>query len=152
MHDMRKSLFDVRKAAYREHRIANQHAWYSTKARLNQRSSTQWSIGLLAVQILGVAGAVLKGTGVIHIDVLGLMAAVAASAVAWLQISQHSTLMQSYSQAANELSVVLIDLDGATEDVWAKFVNEAESAISREHTAWLTRRIETRASWELTDS
>jgi conflict system pore-forming effector with SLATT domain len=144
MQDMRESPIEVRKAVYKEHRIASQQAWYSTKARLNQRSSTQWSLGLLAVQVLGVTGAVLKGTGVIHVDVLGLMAAVAASAVAWLQINQHSTLMQSYAQAAWELLVVLNDLDAATDSEWAKFVNEAESAISREQTAWLTRRIETR--------
>jgi hypothetical protein len=140
MRSVRNSPFELRKEAYRERRISNQHGWYSTRARFNQRRSAVWSIGLLAVQILGVAGAVLEGTGVIHVDVLGVMAAIAASAVAWLQINQHSTLMQSYAQAANELSLILIDLDEALEKEWAKFVDGAESAISREHTAWLTKR------------
>jgi hypothetical protein len=142
MREMRASPFESRKEAYRHLRIENQHAWYTTRAQLNRLRSTEWSIGLLSVQVLGVAGAVLKGTGVIHVDVLGIMAAVAASAVAWLQINQHSTLMQSYGQAGYELLLVLNDLDETVEKEWAKFVEEAEKAISREHTAWLTKRSE----------
>jgi len=140
MRETRSSPFESRKEAYRQHRIDDQRTWYSAKAEWNQRRSAEWSIGLLAVQILAVAGAVLKGTGVIDIDVLGVMAAVAASAVAWLQIKQHSTLTQSYSQAANELSTISILLDEAPESTWAKFVDDAESAISREHTAWRIKR------------
>ena len=140
MQETRTSGFPSRKETYRRRRIDNQRDWYADKAQWNQRRSTEWSIGLLAVQILAVAGAVLKGTGVIQFDALGVLAAVAASAVAWLQIKQHSTLTQSYAQAANELSEITIRLDEASEATWAKFVDDAESAISREHTAWLIKR------------
>jgi hypothetical protein len=140
MRNMRSAPFELRKEAFRQRRIDNQRAWYSTKAQWNQRRSAEWSIGLLAVQILAVAGAILKGTGLIQLDVLGVMAAVAASAVAWLQIKQHSTLTQSYAQAANELSAISILIDSAVESTWAKFVDDAESAISREHTAWRIKR------------
>lgn len=140
MRETRSSQFESRKEAYRQRRIDNQRDWYSSKAQWNQRRSSEWSIGLLAVQIVAVAGAVLKGTGVIQFDVLGLMAAVAASAVAWLQIKQHSTLTQSYAQAANELSAISILLDEAPDSTWAKFVEDAESAISREHTTWRIKR------------
>jgi SMODS and SLOG-associating 2TM effector domain 1 len=62
-------------------------------------------------------------------------------ALAWLQIKQYSSLAESYSVAAHELSLIESLLDASyTEDSWAHFVNEAENAISREHTTWRARR------------
>lgn len=140
MRATRESDFEARRQAYRGHRIDDQHRWYSSKAQSNLNRSTQWSVGLLAVQVVAIGGAVLKGTGIIQIDILGVMAAVSASAVAWLQLKQHSTLWQSYSQAANELATIGTLLDQTTDRDWPRFVDEAEAAISREHTTWRIKR------------
>ena len=115
--------------------------WYSTKARSNQSLSVAWSFGLLIVQTLGVVGGVLRGTGKLEFDLLGVMAAIAAAAVAWLQIKQHATLSQSYAHAAHELSAIetLVPTIRAEVD-WARFVDNAETAISREHMAWRAKR------------
>jgi hypothetical protein len=138
---VRASSLADRKAAYERDRIENQRLWYSRKARWNQSRSVAWSFGLLIVQTLGVVGGVLYGTGKINFDLLGVMAAIAAVAVAWLQVKQHATLTQSYSHAAHELSMIRILIPTIhSESDWARFVDNAETAISREHTAWRAKR------------
>jgi hypothetical protein len=141
MRHRRASSLTARKETYRRGRIEEQRQWYASKARWNQRRSNAWSISLLIVQTLGVTSAILRGTGVIDLDLLGVMAAIAASGVAWLQIKQHATLTQSYSQAANELSSIGTLVETIeNEGDWARFVDDAEGAISREHTAWRAKR------------
>jgi conflict system pore-forming effector with SLATT domain len=141
MGHLRAASLADRKAAYQSDRIENQRLWYSTKARWNESRSVAWSFALLIVQTLGVVGGVLYGTGKINFDLLGVMAAIAAAAVAWLQVKQHSTLTQSYAHAAHELSMIrtLIPTIHSESD-WARFVDNAETAISREHMAWRAKR------------
>jgi len=141
MRSVRASSLATRKRVYQRQRIENQRAWYATNAVWNQRRSVSWSITLLVVQTFGIVGAILKGTGVIDFEALGILAAVAASALAWLHIKQHATLSQSYSHAAHELSVIEASIPTVhAEADWALFVDDAESAISREHTAWQAKR------------
>jgi hypothetical protein len=141
MRQVRSSSLTDRRAAYKRDRIEDQRTWYSTKARWHQSRSMAWSFGLLVVQTLGVVGAVLKGTGKLDFDLLGVMAAITAAAVAWLQIKQHATLSQSYAHAAHELSAIQTLVPTIhTEGDWARFVDNAETAISREHTAWRAKR------------
>ncbi len=141
MGHLRTSSLADRKSAYQSDRIEDQRLWYAKKARYNESRSVSWSFALLIVQTLGVVGGVLYGTGKINFDMLGLMAAIAAGAVAWLQVKQHNTLSQSYAHAAHELSTIrtLIPTIHSESD-WARFVDNAETAISREHTAWRAKR------------
>jgi hypothetical protein len=81
--------------------------------------------------------AVLRAASVVQVDVLGLAGALTAAGVAWVQTKQHQTLASAYAVASQELS----DIDSrvnqpSAEREWAHFVDEAEQAISREHTLW----------------
>lgn len=141
MRSVRSASLPARKKIYQKHRIENQRSWYATNALRNERRSVFWSITMLVIQTLGIIGAILKGIGTIDFEALGILAAVAASALAWLQIKQHSTLTQSYSHAAHELSAIEASIAPVHEEAdWASFVDDAESAISREHTAWQAKR------------
>jgi hypothetical protein len=141
MRSLRASSLAARKRIYQKFRIENQRAWYATNALRNQRRSVFWSIALLIIQSLGIVGAVFKGVGVINFEALGILAAVAASALAWLQIKQHATLSQAYSHASHELSAIETSIAPIHQEAdWAAFVDDAESAISREHTAWQAKR------------
>ena len=141
MRTVRSSSLPHRKHTYQKHRIENQRSWYATNALRNQRRSVFWSIAMLLIQTLGIIGAILKGIGTIDFEALGILAAVAASALAWLQIKQHATLTQSYSHAAHELSAIEASIAPVHQEPdWAAFVDDAESAISREHTAWQAKR------------
>ena len=68
----------------------------------------------------------------------------AAVAVAWLSLKQHSSLSSAYAIAARELNLVHEQVRTAqTEAEWALRVNDAEEAISREHTMWRASRTAT---------
>ena len=75
------------------------------------------------------------------VDGLGIVATLLAAAVAWTNAKQHTTLAESYAVAADDLTDVGRALALQTsEDAWAEFVANAESAMSREHTVWRARR------------
>jgi SMODS and SLOG-associating 2TM effector domain 3/SMODS and SLOG-associating 2TM effector domain 1 len=141
MRALRARPLTDRKESYQRDRVEDQRTWYADRARWNRRRSVWWSVAMLAIQSLGLGGALLKGTGLIDFDALGILAAAAASVLAWLQIKQHATLAQSYSHAAHELSMIEALIGSVhSEAEWGRFVNDAENAISREHTAWRARR------------
>jgi hypothetical protein len=135
-----KSLAE-RKGLYRQSRIDDQRRWYAGKAKSNDSLAQKWGFAIIAIQGIGALGALFKALGIFELDLLAVVSAIAASALAWLQIKQHSVLAESYSLAAHELSAVVALIDKYdTEATWASFVDEAEKAISREHTAWKALR------------
>jgi hypothetical protein len=141
MRVLRGSSLDQRRSAYLSGRIEDQRSWYSKKARWNQTRSNAWLVVSLVAQGLGVAGAFLLGAGWIGFDALGLFAAVAAAIAAWVQAKDHAGLASAYGIASQELGLAKIRLAADSDELtWASLVDDAEQAISREHTLWLARR------------
>lgn len=141
MREIRRSNFDQRRATYREGRVENQRAWYAKKSEDNRRIGHRWGVLVVAVEGLGVlSGVVIVANGV-TVDMLGVFAATAATVTAWTQAKQYKTLGTAYGVTAQELAGVKSELDALEdESVWAKFVGQAEEAISREHTLWRASR------------
>lgn len=141
MRELRSSSLKKRKDAYRIGRIEDQRDWYTRKARWNEVRADRWTVALVFLEVLGLAAAILKATGLMEIDLLGLAAAMVAVGASWLQTKQHSILSKAYSLTAQELTGIS-DLIPSykTEAMWANFVSEAEDAISREHKRWLAPR------------
>jgi SMODS and SLOG-associating 2TM effector domain 3/SMODS and SLOG-associating 2TM effector domain 1 len=126
-----------RRALYRSGRIDAQQAWYAGKARWNEQRATVWSLLLTGLEALGLAGAILKATGAVRFDVLGLASALVGAGVAWVQTKQHQNLASAYAVASQELAVIGAQGEWASDEpAWAHFVDQAEEAISREHTTW----------------
>ena len=143
MRAMRSLPLERRKEIYAAGRIQDQQRWYADKARWNKRRAERWNAILLAVEAAGAVGAVVKATTSVPVDVLPVTAAVVAGATAYLQTKQHDTLASAYTVAYLELASVADLVDPITDEVeWAGFVDEAENAISREHTMWRARRSE----------
>lgn len=136
MRALRASNLDDRKAAYRSGRLEDQQTWYGTRARENERSYRSWSSGLLAAELIGVTAAILRAAGVFDLDILGVVGGGAAGGVAWLETRQHQTLASAYAVAHHELGLILEELPTLADESWARFVDESEEAISREHTLW----------------
>jgi hypothetical protein len=137
MRQVRALPLEERQRQYLVGRINDQRAWYTAKARLNERRSAQWSVGLAALETAGLVAAVLAAVRLVDFDLPGIAGAVAAGGVAWLQTKQHQQLASAYSVAALELADVAERARWPrTEVEWAHFVDEAEEAISREHTLW----------------
>lgn len=132
---------NTRRDLYRRCRIVDQRIWYSRKARFNRRWSHTWSFIMVGVQIAGGALALLRALELVGIDLIGLSAALAASAAAWLRAKDHSTLAEAYSVTAHELALIESRVNEPTSEAeWQSFVDDAESAISREHVLWRARR------------
>jgi conflict system pore-forming effector with SLATT domain len=137
MRQVRTLPLEERQRQYLVGRINDQRAWYADRARRNERRSAQWSVGLAALETAGLVAAVLAAVQLINFDLPGIFGAIAAGGVAWLQTRQHQQLASAYSVAALELADIAERAEWPrTEVEWAHFVDEAEEAISREHTLW----------------
>ncbi len=142
MHELRNKPLNERKEAYRTGRIEDQRDWYSRKAKWNSDRAQAWNLALMLIEVAGLVGAIVKATGLLEIDLLSFAAALVAAGTSWLQAKQHTNLAEAYSVAAHELSAVNDRMSThMTEQDWSRrFVNEAEEAISREHTLWRASR------------
>lgn len=130
-----------RKAFYQQSRIEEQWRWYTEKAATNHRTAHRWALATIALEFLGVLGATFKTFHLIEIDMLGILAAGAAALAAWAQSRQFRTLSHAYVVASQELASIrsrVCSLDN--EEDWARFVQETEEAISREHALWRASR------------
>jgi hypothetical protein len=127
--------------AYKKERLEQQTAWYSSRSAEKELRSRQWLAVVITAEALGFIGAVVKASGVTGIDLLGIFAAVSAGVGAWVQSRQYRTLATAYNVTARELRQVstLADEQMSADD-WANFVDQAEEAISREHTMWVASR------------
>jgi SMODS and SLOG-associating 2TM effector domain 1/SMODS and SLOG-associating 2TM effector domain 3 len=135
----RRSRMEV----YRIQRLEDQRNWYSRRAGDYQTTARRWQVAMVAFELAGVTGAVLKGLDVVKLDLLSFCAAAAAGAAAWLTAGDYLATARAYSFAAFELDAALQQLDTiGSETTWARFVADAEQAMSREHTVWVTRRRE----------
>jgi hypothetical protein len=137
MRALRAQPLEVRREIYETGRIKDQYEWYTSKAQSSQQAANIWGGLLILAEIAGMVIAILEAIGVINIDLLGLAGTVAAAAVSWLQLGQFQDLAQAYAIAAQELLTIKANIaDQQTEEEWANFVDQAEGAISREHTLW----------------
>ncbi|GGO16722.1 membrane protein [Microbispora rosea subsp. aerata] len=140
MRAVRALPLEERRRHYVTGRLNEQRAWYTAKAVDNERRAARWLLLVAAAEALGLVTAAVKaalgGEGP-DIDLPGMLSAVAAAGVAWLQTRQHQQVASAYAVAALELGHIVIRADWAsTEDEWAHFVDEAEEAIAREHMLW----------------
>jgi SMODS and SLOG-associating 2TM effector domain 1/SMODS and SLOG-associating 2TM effector domain 3 len=137
----RELPLDERKSLYERERLLDQQTWYANKAKDNAQRATVWIVLLVVLEAGALIAALLRAFGIVHLDLFGLVGAVGASVAAWLQTKQHQNLAAAYSVAAQELGIIAAGI-GAVQDepAWAKFVADAEEAMSREHTMWRARR------------
>lgn len=142
MRAARAQTLDDRIELYQRDRIRNQMRWYADHSTLNAERGRMWSWAAIASQAAGLIVGLGAAVNDWHFDYVGLLSAGAASAVAWVAVKQFEVLARSYAVASNELSSIDVSITATTrdEDDWSAFVNEAEEAISREHTSWRASR------------
>jgi hypothetical protein len=131
-----------RRGFYLTARVDDQEAWYAGKSQVNARSATIWFWVSLLFEGLALAGAVVVAITGTRGDLISVLAAVSAAATAWTQLGRHDELAKSYGLAAHELMVLHSRLELAdSEETFRQGVEETESAISREHTMWMAKRV-----------
>lgn len=147
MRACRSDTLATRRRCYEADRIVDQQTWYSSRASWNERRAAVFSWAALGLTVLGFVFALCRAVGFTDADLLGIVSASAAALAAWLQVKQHDALARAYAVAAQELGTVRSLIDSRLDEPeWARFVDSAEEAVSREHTLWLASRGLAKAS------
>ncbi|HET9281070.1 MAG TPA: DUF4231 domain-containing protein [Candidatus Angelobacter sp.] len=142
MRAIRASDFVNRKAEYLEGRIRDQKNWYGNKAIWNKKRAACWYATILVAQVFALVWAILAAAyGPFNFNLAGLLMTTAASFTAWSQAKRHEDLTNSYSVASQELlNIESLAEKVADEDTFRQIIDQAEDAISREHTMWCAKR------------
>lgn len=123
-------------------RIDDQVSWYSNKAKFNKRKKAKWLWLIIGTQVL----AILSCTSLVvwpssSWNLVGLFTTISASAIAWLELKQYQSLIQAYTTAFMELTLIKsLSSTIVTEADFTTYVLDSENAVSREHTMWLVQR------------
>jgi len=127
---------------YLEYRVKDQVQWYSSKSRHNDNRQSQWFWALIGIQFVALTRTIVQVVvPPLSTNYAGALAALATAVLAWLQIKRYRELAQSYAVAAHELGLAAgLAMHIEDEKAMSQFVNDTESAISREHTMWIARR------------
>jgi hypothetical protein len=142
MRALRAQPIDARRAAYDNQRLVDQARWYRGRAMSHQAKSRRWFAVSLAGQVVAAALALLSifQPEAPAASLVGVFAAIAASATAWTQLGRHDELHKSYALAYQELITIRGLADHvATEADLDHLVTTGEAAISREHTMWMAK-------------
>lgn len=141
MVSIRNSSFEDRKKMYLDARVQDQINWYSKKSTENGKYKTATFIIMISFQILGIIFFILELNDKMLFSFTSISIALTSILLTWLQLKRFQELTESYAITAMELKFIKdkskfifndSDLD--------KYVDDTESAISREHTLWLARR------------
>ncbi|MBM7460271.1 DUF4231 domain-containing protein [Rhodococcus coprophilus] len=138
---LRRSSFEHRRQSYLEARIDQQKKWYSDKARLNKRQAERWRLVLIILELSGVGISLAAALSLDLTQIAAAIAALVTGVLAWTQTKQYDFNYRAYSAALSDLTSAEAKLSLAdTEESWAREVDDAEEAISREHVVWLATR------------
>ncbi len=129
---------------YLINRIEDQRGWYYKKSKENRKNKNLTFAAIITFQVLAITALALDFYNIIDFTVTPLMACLASSFIAWLQLKKFQELTESYGITATELSLIKSKIKHIkNESDFENFVDDAETAISREHTLWLARREST---------
>jgi hypothetical protein len=140
MRTLRISGLTERVEAYRTGRVQDQQTWYARKSLQNSRLAKIWTTALFLLESCGLVLVVLELGGVLEDEFVAIIAVLSASVLAWIQTRQFRTLAEAYFVASQELAAIASEIDQQNSSSWATFVDQAEEAISREHTLWRASR------------
>lgn len=141
MRAQRKAPWPERRQVYLDERLKNQKDWYARKSKYNKQRSGQWRAALVGFEFLGVVASLVAAFSESVPLFAPALASLVVAVVAWLETKQHDFNARAYSAAVGDLAKAEVKLDIAeNEETWAQEVENAEEAISREHTLWLASR------------
>lgn len=141
MRQTRLSSLMERRDAYLQGRLEDQLAWYLKKSKFNNDHSNKWYGAMilaggcaLFVSLVNL----LRPTDVISVDFLF---AIPIAIFGWIQVKRYQELASSYALTAHEITFIKANFVRANlEELFSRYVADAENAFSREHTQWNARK------------
>jgi hypothetical protein len=142
MRVVRSQMWELRRSTYVKDRIQDQRNWYAKKAATSARLESLYFWIILGVQCMSIATATAFAAWPTHrLNITAVLTSATAGLLAWLQVKRYQETSQSYALAAHELGLIESGAGSIqSEEGFAKFVADAENAMSREHTLWVARR------------
>jgi hypothetical protein len=143
MRRVRALPFEQRRDFYLDARIKNQLGWYSQRSILNKKRAALLSWFCILVYGAGITVAAVQIVRPLEdFDwVSEPILVLAAGLLGWIQAKRYSELASSYNLAVHEISKIQANIaQVATPEQLAQFVNDSETAFSREHTQWVARQ------------
>lgn len=141
MIENRQKPLNERVGIYAAERIEEQRKWYTKNSKDNRRYKNIAFACLVGFQVLAIVFLVMEIYETVSFTITPLLACLATSTIALLQLKRFQELTESYGITATELSLIKSKIRHIeSEDDLQNFVDDAETAISREHTLWLARR------------
>ncbi len=141
MRQLRSMPLAERVAAYEEGRIEDQIDWYSARSHRNAVRSRRWDAAFFAASAVAVVFGLLQVAGWVTVNVLNVAGYSAGLIGTWTGVSRHQRQARAYGMTAHELMAMRAYLQNVDdEETWVDFVNQAEEAISTEHTSWRVAR------------
>ncbi|TYS51236.1 DUF4231 domain-containing protein [Bacillus infantis] len=146
MKNFRNLSWQEKKDIYLDQRIKDQRGWYADKAKTNSDEKNKWFSISVLLQILALLAIffIVKNSNITS-DLVGFLSSASTAIVSWIQVKRYQELQQAYSTTAFELDIIYNQgnqIDNARD--FLSFVEDAEKAISREHTLWIARRDHTK--------
>lgn len=135
MRRLRAQSLQERMKAYMQMRLAVQLPYLERAARRYRRLAMRWRLGYAFFQVLAVVGLVLRGIGILHIDLFGVAGALGAAGSTWLQTTRYQYLAKDYFSRAFDLSFKMHLLKSdviTTEDGWSQFVPDTEYILTKD--------------------
>lgn len=141
MRAVRAKPFEARRDIYLRDRMLEQLVWYRNRSGQAHRSAIGWSAVTTVLTLLALVAA---GLRVLDIaadwDLTGLLAAAAATGVAWLEMRRHRPLSYAHALVEQDLETLRIAMGKTvSEQQWSEAVTDAERLMSPQYTDWLAR-------------
>ena len=142
MTGLRDAAVGVKRDVYLAQRVTDQQLWYAQKATDSRNKRNIWFALVVVFQLAAGGSAVLLAAHpTFPWKASAVFSTLASATVAWGTMKRFQELAQSYGLAAQELSLIAARAPYVgTKDELSRFVNDAETAISREHAMWVARR------------
>ena len=139
--NIRKLSKDERISIYKTERLEKQKKWYTDKTTENKKWTKISFAVIILAQVLAVISLILKIKFEFEFSIAPILVTISTAFIAWLQLRRYQELSQSYLITATELSLIKSKINQVdTESEFSEFVDDSETAISREHTLWLATR------------
>jgi len=143
MKTIRNLPLNERLEIYKKQRISNQANWYSAKSQINKRRARQWFVVSVLLHVIAIAMLLYRINDPTFSLPVEVIATSAGAVLTWLQAKKHNELNSSYALTAHEIVLIKGEaLSVKSESDLSEFVISSETAFSREHTQWASRKNE----------
>ncbi|WP_347453797.1 DUF4231 domain-containing protein [Acinetobacter thermotolerans] len=147
MSEIRLLSVEEREEIYLKERVRDQLQWYSSKSEFNEKKYSKWFWIVIILQLVTLCFAIfLIEYPESNFNLVSALTTFGASGFSWLQVKNYQENKEAYLTATSELNLILADYESLDksqlnrESEFAKFVLDAENAMSREHTMWLAQK------------